>query len=185
MLLSLHDATDLGIPRLVLLRTGLHPGRPVRTAHPDVELSLRRDPRSVARRHQSARHGPGLHHPAVADSPARLQFRHPESLRRAPRPRADCLRVLPPGRRRLGHPTHRAGDAIRRSRQQRHRGLAGICPARLDAARHGQKSGGQLQLPVAGRAAPQLRPARRRDSCHCWSWVRWCSWHSSGCRMRP
>ena len=60
--------------------------------------------------------------------------------------------------------THRARHAIRRPRQQRHRGLGGLCPARLDPARHDQESRGQFQLPVAGRAAAQLRPARRRIS---------------------
>ncbi len=163
----------------------VHPGRPVRTAHPHVELSLRRDPRSVARGHQSARHGPGLHHPAVADSPARLQFRHPESLRRTPATSsrlstsssARSAPTRPPNspRASCNSPTVSAAASWARW------GLPcspGRCSTRSKKLRTASTTCGGSSSPAASAAASSR-------FCHCSSWVRWCSWRSSGCRMRP
>src|SRR5207302_1311579 len=82
-----------------------------------------------------------------------------QGIRRPPRPRADRLRVLQPGGGRCGHRAHQPRGAVREPREQRPGRLRGTRPPRLDTGRHHQESRGQLQLPLARRAAARWRAA--------------------------
>ena len=127
-----------------------------------LQYPVRGDPGPVARGNQPAGDEPGVHHAPGADPAARLQFRGAEDLRRPARPGTDRVRVLPPARTHGGAGAHGAGAAVRRPRLERRRGLTRPRAPRLDARRHHQEGRGQPQLPLARRAAAQLRAPRGR-----------------------